>query len=623
MPRLQSSLPAFGSAALPEVTQRWKVGLLVLAAVVALANLWSMSTWQRSLDSQVRGTLLAGFEVAQPGGWQRIDKLDVASPLRMAGAAVGDAVRFSRRGEAWLRRFGTDERIELELRTAGRIRTLTLQPIQDLKSSSKQFVSGYVSIWGARWLSLLIGALLALRRPDSPAIRGLAVSLILGSAAPYSLPPGALREQSVVWLSPFLEDIAGMGGLWFAFQVQSDQPIWRKRAVMLVILGFFSLLLISLIRWALQWRLGYDAPLWSSVPGLQWLSGSGGYGATWAAIDVATVAVLCWSWFKASDAMRVRIAWITVALSLPMLWDACTSAVQILDERYSSMQIPLLPAIGNYPYLLGAVILGWAVLRQRVFDFGLVVQRALAYSIVSTMLIAVLGIGKWLTESFLQIISPEHGFIHDGAIVLAVVVAFALLQQRITPYVTRVFFSGWHRAAEALRDFVEEASHITDAEELKRRFVSEVDAFTGGSGSAIYAVDADGNLHLEYATLTEAPPNIEAGGEVAVKLKQGAARVDLSRFRERNVGDWAFPMTVRSHVRGALVIGSRTEGVSYRPEELNQLADSVRTIGLNLESLRAADLQQRHDDLAQQLSRLTDANKYPAPGSAGLDGAAG
>jgi hypothetical protein len=60
------------------------------------------------------------------------------------------------------------------------------------------------------------------------------VSLILGAVWGYDLPSGMVREQNVVWLTPFLEDIAGMGGLWFALQVQEDQPIWQRRSVMLI-----------------------------------------------------------------------------------------------------------------------------------------------------------------------------------------------------------------------------------------------------------------------------------------------------------------------------------------------------------------------------------------------------
>ncbi len=88
-------------------------------------------------------------------------------------------------------------------------------------------------------------------------------------------------------------------------------------------------------------------------------------------------------------------------------------------------------------------------------------------------------------------------------------------------------------------------------------------------------------------------------------------------------GDWAFPMPVRGNVYGALLIGPRTEGISYRPEELVQLAESARTVGLHLESLRVDELQRQHGELTKQLKELEDANRSLAPKAADLKGAPG
>src|SRR5450631_967475 len=143
MGQAASSLRPFGSTSSPASTRCWKYGLLALAAIVALLDLFAISAWERSVDPAVHGTLLAGFDPAvQTGGWQTITKLDAASPLRKAGASVGDAVRFHHRGEAWLRRFGTDERIELELRSEGTVRALTVQPIDEAGFSPSQAIPG-------------------------------------------------------------------------------------------------------------------------------------------------------------------------------------------------------------------------------------------------------------------------------------------------------------------------------------------------------------------------------------------------------------------------------------------------------------------------------------------------
>jgi hypothetical protein len=537
---------------------------------------------------------------------------------------MGDMVRFRYRGEVWLRRFGTDERIDLELRSNGVSRALTLQPVPDPGFLASRVIPGFASTWLARLFSLLIGALLALRRPDSPAIRGLAVSLIMGAVGWYNLPAGELREQVVVWLNPFLEDIAGMGGLWFALQVQQDGSIWKRKSVTLsVMLVLFALVTMGLPRWSLQWRIGYDASFWSAVPGLAWLTGFQGYTTAWMVLDATTVAALWWSWRRATGEMRMRIAWIAVALGVPMLWDALSGFVQQLLSSEYGYPPTWASVAGSYISLGGTLLLGWAILRHRVFDFGLVVQRALAYSIVSVTILVVLGVGKWMTESLLEGLTGERNFLHDAVVAVVVVAVFAALQHRISSYVTRVFFSSWHKAAESLREFVNHAAELTDADIVKQRFASAVDVFTQGRGCALYTADADGHFRLDQATLEGVPSNLRSDDEVAVKLATGARRVDLSQFRDRLPGDWAFPMPVRGSIYGVLVIGPRTEGVSYRPEELNQLADSARTIGLHLESLRSAELQRQHSELTQRLNELADTNRSLAAEIAILKGAAG
>ena len=591
-----------------------------------MLDLWSVSTWQRSIDRHARGTLLAQFDPGiQPEGWQSIVELDPASPLRAAGASVGDAVRFRRRGEAWLRRFGTDERIELDLRSGGEVRALTLRPVPESGYEASWVIPGYLSFKLAKLGSLLIGALLALRRPDSPGIRGLAVYLMLSSANGwYSMPAGALREQGVVWLNPLVGDIAGMGGLWFALQVQRDGSIWKRTSATLgVILVLFALLATSLVRWSLQWRIGYDASLWSAIPGLAWLSGFRGYSTLWMVVDGTTLVALWWSWRQATGEIRLRIAWIAFALGVPMFWDLLFGWVWQVMSRTYDVQPTWVSLLDPYVELGGTLVLGWAVLRHRVFDFGLVVQRALAYSIVSIAILVVLGVGKWMTETLLEGLAEERTFLHSAVITVVVVAVFAGLQHRISSYVTRVFFSGWHQAAEALREFVDHAADLSDAETVKRRFTSAVDAFTQGQGCALYEAGTGGDFRVVHASLAGAPLSFRSDHELAVKLARGARRVDLSRLRDPMSADWAFPMQIRGSVYGFLMLGPRTEGVSYRPEELNQLADSTRTIGLHLESLRAVELQRQHSELMQRLSELADTNRSLATENAILRGTPG
>lgn len=450
-------------------------------------------------------------------------------------------------------------------------------------------------------------------------MRGIALALIVAGLDAYRIPSGWLREQFVVWLGPLIGDVGGIATLWFAFRVQGSQSLATRPWARMSLVILFSMLLVSLARWALQWTIGYDAPVWSALPGMEWLSDSRGYSTTWVVLDIVTAAALVLAWYRSAGSMRVRLAWIAVALGAPVLADAGLGIVaQWASGRYDWNTSVTVSLLNTFVSFASALLLAWAVLRHRVFDFGLVIQRALAYSVVSLLVVGVLGVAKWLTELLLQSASHERGIVHDTVIVVAVVTAFAVLQPHATRLVTRFVFKRWHEAAESLRGFVAEAGKMTDADAIRRGFVDAVDRYTEAQGSAIYICEADGSLTLRYATLADAPAAFPATGAVVVEIARGAVRIDISRLGVESSGDWLFPMTIRGRSAGALLIGARTEGIAYRPEELTQLAESVHAIAHDLDSLRALELQQRHDEIAHQLERLATANQALAAENATL-----
>jgi hypothetical protein len=337
-------------------------------------------------------------------------------------------------------------------------------------------------------------------------------------------------------------------------------------------------------------------------------------------IHVVTVAALALAWYRSAGAMRVRLAWIAVALGVPMIAETgLTGVAAWASDRYADWNTPVAALLLNeFITLASTLLLAWAVLRHRVFDFGLVVQRALAFSAVSVLVVGALGVAKWLIEISLQSAMPQRGIVHDAVIVMAVVVAFALLQPKATRLVTRLVFKRWYEATERLRAFVAEAYKMTDAAAVCRGFVDAVDRYTEAQGSAIYVSETDGSLSLRYATLADAPASFSATDAVILEASRGAARIDVGRFSTESPGDWLFPMTIRGRTTGALLIGARTEGIAYRPEELAQLTESVRSIAHDLDGLGTAELQQRHDEIAHQLERLATANQALAAENATL-----
>jgi hypothetical protein len=615
-----SAFRTFGLHCSRPAAERWKRVLLLLVAVVALVDLWALSNWRATVDPTVHGSLLIELGSPTAGGWQALRQVGPGSPLASAGARVGDEVRI-RPGDGFLRDLRVDEQIPLELRSANGVRELSVQPVPDPDFSVGRAAIGFASGWLARLLALVIGALMVLRRAESSALRALAVYLILQSAQGWymPLPGGWFHDQGVVWVFPLLDGMAWLAALWSALQARGERPILRHRWVRMAFAGFVLLLALPLARWGLQWRIGGDAEVWTALPLLDWLTSSTCYWSVRVLLVVAVLVSFAAARRAATGVMRQRMAWVGLALGLPMASVAVQDVVWAIWEFPTTRRL----AMGSWPFLLedvtflvGCLVLIWAVLRHRVFSLGLVVQRALVFSIVSTALIVVLGLGKWLTETWLRASGGRHTFVYDAAIALAVVGTFAVLQSRVTWLANRLFFRSWHEKTQALRDFVEGAIESSDATGIRRGFVDAVDTFTGATGCALYSLGEDGALDCAHATLAGAPARIERTSELGSTLAQARGKVDVSRLGDAPAADWAFPMAAHGETSGALLVGPRGDGVAYRPEELARLEESARHIGLGLEALRVAELERAHRELERRYDALVRAGARVPEGSA-------
>jgi hypothetical protein len=618
---IATALRSFGPHCSRQAAARWKRALLLLVAVVALVDLWALSNWRASVDPTVHGSLLVELGSPMAGGWQPLRRVELGSPLAAAGASAGDEVRI-RPGDGFLRDLRVDEQIPVELRSASGVRELAVQPAVDPEFSVGRAAVGFVSGWLARLLALVIGALMVLRRAESSGLRALAIYLILQSALGWymPLPGGWLHDQGVVWLFPLLDGVAGLAALWSALQARGEPQIWRHRWVRMTFLVFVLLLALPLARWSLQWRIGGNAAVWTSVSLVDWLTSPSGYWTVRVLLVAAVLVSFASARRAATGVMRQRMAWVGVALGLPMAWVAVQDVIWAIWEFPATRR----PAMGSWPFLVqdltflvGCLILIWAVLRHRVFNLGLVVQRALVFSIVSTALIMVLGLGKWLTETWLHASGGRHAFVYDAVIAMAVVGTFAILQSRVTWLANRLFFRSWEEKTQALRDFVEGAIQSSDAAAIRSGFVQAVDAFTAGAGCALYTMGEDGALHRAHSTLADAPARIERASELASSLARANGRVDASRLGDTPVADWAFPMSAHGETSGALLVAPRGDGVAYRPEELARLEESARHIGLGLEALRVAELERAHRELERRYEALMRAGARAPQETAG------
>lgn len=119
--------------------------------------------------------------------------------------------------------------------------------------------------------------------------------------------------------------------------------------------------------------------------------------------------------------------------------------------------------------------------------------------------------------------------------------------------------------------------------------LAEFRRYTGGATVGVYAVEDDGSARLRAGD-DGLPAHVEADHSVMVRLR--ADREALHDDLPATVGAaLVLPMTLRTEVRGVVLIGDKPSGEDYRPDEREALAGAAQRIGMDLHALEIDRLE--------------------------------
>jgi hypothetical protein len=149
----------------------------------------------------------------------------------------------------------------------------------------------------------------------------------------------------------------------------------------------------------------------------------------------------------------------------------------------------------------------YAILRRRIFDFGLAVNRGLVFAIVGAILLGIFQIAHYFASDFLHFDDKNKTLLLSAVLAVAVYLSFNQLKKVVEKLVDRVFFGAWAAKEAELRRFVKEAGHASNPDALGKLLVAAFDRFTDGAGCAVYR---PGNSFVRMdATLGSAPERID------------------------------------------------------------------------------------------------------------------
>jgi GAF domain-containing protein len=199
--------------------------------------------------------------------------------------------------------------------------------------------------------------------------------------------------------------------------------------------------------------------------------------------------------------------------------------------------------------------------------------------VIGAFVLAEWAAGAWLVSG-----THAHTASAFAGTVLALCLGISLryIHGYVERFVDRVFFRKRHEDESALRRFAHEASYISDRSTLLDRAVRTVKRHTSAhaailvrDGTAPYVFATDG----ERAEVSENDPGI-------VALRAWNKPIDLHAFADSQIrGEFAFPMTSRGNLLGALICGTKRDGEAYAPDESEALQVVAHGVGTALDIL--------------------------------------
>lgn len=301
----------------------------------------------------------------------------------------------------------------------------------------------------------------------------------------------------------------------------------------------------------------------------------------------AGVAVMIWRLRRAPGADRAKLRWIFVAFTIAWL---PTIAIGLF-ERVLGIFPPL--PIDNLAFsvqVVAAIAVAYTVLKYRLFDIRFIINRAAVFSVVSLILVGAFVLVEWLLTDWLRDASHASNMIAGACVALGLGLSVRIVHQRVDALMDHIFFRQRHENVRAIERFTDDAPYITDAGILVERTVATLKRHT----------DADFVLVRESLGDWENDP--------AVVRMRSTHKVDLNTVETTLPGDVAFPMTARGQVRGILILGPRTTGETFAPDEISLIDRLAHAVGAALDAMNTQSdsalqrIEMRLDQLAEQLT---------------------
>ncbi len=293
----------------------------------------------------------------------------------------------------------------------------------------------------------------------------------------------------------------------------------------------------------------------------------------------------------AAERARIRWVWLSILVYIGS-YLASTNSFRFMDNLQAALLINALTALA----FLGFT---YAVLRHRLVSLRLVLNRALVYAVITSLVVGVFAALSSLIEHFA--VGRTEGALLQLLVPLSLGVTLNLIKKRLDGFVERLFFQRQYRAETALTRLVRECGFIENRDSLLDRTVDEIQEYLKPTGVALYERGESGYALMRQRGERRFPATIPNDDPAMVSLRADLVEADLDTLKS-SLGKegLAFPLAVRGVLMGALVLSQRP-AESYTENERALLSRLGQQVAAALHALRAREAESFVDAVAKGL----------------------
>ena len=571
----------------------WRATLLALCLVVGAVDV-----------TEIVGT--AGLGGAQPwvGIWGmtpgpssrpytlEVSSIDAGGPSDRAGLRRGDLIDI--RDLTALERFSL-----LSQPLAGKPLTLTIQrDARQIRAAIVPSPTGIATWWyieaaqaGILWM-LIFAGVIAWRRAHVQELRLLCLVLITYAISYVASPGSGAAPWTWVYV---VKSVTGalsvlVIAMWAKYALSFAKPASNLRRI--ATWACYTFVAIS-VTTLLAITFGVYSVRLDPVP-LIW--------ASLTAYNIAcALALVCsgLALIASAGIENQRALWSLIPLSALICIDQIYNLTATFSGTYAAVYYWAF--ISCIATLVMPVLLTYAALSKRLIDIGFVLNRAVVFAIVSTIVVGAFVLAEWAASEWFAASGRNTSAVVVMVVALALGLSLRYIHRYVDRFVDQVFFRRRYDDEAALRRFAHEAAYITDRSELLERTVRTVKEHTGGAAASLLLL-VSGRAYAPAASTDGDATLVDEDDPAIVSMRAWHRPVDLQSIAGSALqGQFAFPMVSRGKLLGVLVCGAKNDSEAFAPDESNALATLAHGVGAALGAASVAG-----DDATDALLRTQE-----------------